>query len=316
MQSTARWKLTVAACSIASVATSTCILLWRWRTPRRSKNGVELEVCCDSVSGAVEAAKAGAARVELCATASLKDGGLTPSAGAIAAAIDGVRAAGNGNTTLHVLIRPRAGGFFYSPEEVGEMTIDVDYAVTAGADGVVIGCLLQSGCIDHDSTSKLVRTARRAAYRRLRPVEVTFHRACDAIPGPSDDASQRLLAQELHALGIDRILTSGRASTAEEGRHAIAALNAIASPLGITTCCASGVGMSNASLLVGETGVRQLHAGSSVSGKSCDRQQLVATAGGEPSGLFAAPPGSDVMVSQVKVASFREMLSNLSTSTA
>merc|ERR1712100_597823 len=188
------------------------------------------------------------------------------------------------------------------------MSIDVERAVAAGADGVVIGCLLPSGYIDITSTRHLVRIARRAAYWRLRPVEVTFHRACDAIAGPTRPEQVAMLARELHSLGIDRILTSGCKATALEGRHAIAALNAEAQPLGITICCASGVNADNACQLVNETGVRQLHAGSSVSGKSDLRHQLVCAGGGQAGELFAAPLGSDVVVLKEKVAALLEKL--------
>ena len=59
-----------------------------------------VEVCVDSVESAVAAEKGGAARVELCCA--LLEGGLTPSAGAIALARKSLRIG------LNVIVRPPA----------------------------------------------------------------------------------------------------------------------------------------------------------------------------------------------------------------
>ena len=83
-------------------------------------------------TSAVAAAKGGASRVELCSN--VAEGGTTPSAGAIGAA---AAALGPYSTTLHVLVRPRAGDFVYDGLEIDEMRRDISAAATAGAHGVV-----------------------------------------------------------------------------------------------------------------------------------------------------------------------------------
>ncbi len=92
-----------------------------------------IEVCVDSVESAVAAENGGARRVELCCA--LLEGGLTPSAGAIALAR---KRLGIG---LNVIIRPRGGDFLYTDAEHDVMLRDVDKAKELGADGVVIGVL-------------------------------------------------------------------------------------------------------------------------------------------------------------------------------
>jgi len=73
--------------------------------------GVLVEVCTDSAAGAAAAEAAGAQRIELCA--SLVEGGVTPSAGAIALACRALNAA-----KLMVLVRPRGGDFVFDELEM------------------------------------------------------------------------------------------------------------------------------------------------------------------------------------------------------
>ena len=125
------------------------------------KASVVLEVCVDSVASAVAAEQGGTHRLELCAN--LAEGGVTPSAGMIAMVRKRV------GIPLHVLIRPRTGDFFYTPDEFDVMKRDIVLARQFGANGVAVGILTPDGNVDVLRTSELVGMAR--------PLSVTFHRA-------------------------------------------------------------------------------------------------------------------------------------------
>jgi copper homeostasis protein len=154
-----------------------------------------VEVCVDSVESAVAAEKGGAQRVELCCA--LLEGGLTPSAGAIALARKSI------GIGLHVIVRPRGGDFLYTEAEHEVMLRDVDTAKALGADGVVIGVLTAAGEVDRARTRELLE--------RARPMSVTFHRAFDMTRDPF------AALDALAALGVDRVLTSGQEESAMEG---------------------------------------------------------------------------------------------------
>ena len=64
---------------------------------------MNFEICTENLSGAQLAAQFKAKRIELCSAISL--GGLTPSYGNIEQCVE------YGKVDVHVLIRPRAGGF-------------------------------------------------------------------------------------------------------------------------------------------------------------------------------------------------------------
>ena len=163
---------------------------------------MKIEICIDSVEGAVAAAKGGADRVELCDN--LLEGGTTPSAGAIK------RARALAEIGLMVIIRPRGGDFLYSQPEFEVMREDVRMAKEFGADGVVIGCLRADGRVDPERTARLIEDAR--------PLSVTFHRAFDVCVDPCE------ALEDLVQLGVDRVLTSGQEASAYEGMDLIAAL--------------------------------------------------------------------------------------------
>lgn len=169
-----------------------------------------LEIAVQDPDGARAAIAAGADRLELCT--GLSTGGLTPSPGLVAAVVD---AAGPGR--VHVLVRPREGGFVYSAAEVDVMVRDVESlahgaANGSGVAGVVVGALLPGGALDMAATGRMVAAAG--------GLEVTFHRAIDVCPDPAE------VVEGLLELGIARVLTSGCASRSIEGIDVIAALAA------------------------------------------------------------------------------------------
>jgi copper homeostasis protein len=200
-----------------------------------SGRGVILEVCVESAEGAAAARRGGADRVELCCA--LCEGGLTPSAGALALAREtGVE--------LVILVRPRPGDFLYSADEYDVLRRDVLYAREAGAAGVALGILRAGGEVDVERTAELVELAR--------PLQVTFHRAFDAAREP------RRVLEELIAAGTDRVLTSGGARSAPEGSRRIRELVEQAAGR-IAIVAAGGIREHNARRLVEETGVREVH---------------------------------------------------------
>ncbi len=169
-----------------------------------------LEFAVQDAAGARIAAEVGASRVELCAALG-STGGLTPSIGAVSQSVET-------GIPVHVLVRPRAGGFVYSDEECSLIEADVRAALRAGASGVVVGALTPGGKIDARALVRFVAAAREEAPDR----DVTFHRALDtalAAGVPVED-----LLATLSDLGVDRVLTSGGALDCRAGLPVLRAL--------------------------------------------------------------------------------------------
>lgn len=197
---------------------------------------VLVEACIDSALGARRAVAAGARRLELCS--GLVEGGLTPSYGLMRQVREEI------STPIHVLIRPRGGDFLYETDEIATMVADIGAARQLGMAGVVIGALRHDGRIDEAVTRTLVDAAR--------PMAVTFHRAFDLALGPIE------ALEALVRLGIERVLTSGQAPTAELG---IPVLREMAgwSNGQVTVLAGGGITEKNAANIVRETGVREIH---------------------------------------------------------
>jgi copper homeostasis protein len=153
------------------------------------------------------------------------------------------QAAGCGVPVL-AMIRPRAGDFVWSEPEVRQMEADIAAARNAGLAGVVLGASLPDGRLDSATLARLLQAAR--------GMDCTLHRCFDLVP----DLGQAL--ETAISLGFRRILTSGGALRAIEGKAQIAALVAQARGR-LSVMPGSGVTADNAPGLVA-LGVTELHA--------------------------------------------------------
>jgi|SRR5436190_6326898 len=197
---------------------------------------MRIEICVDSAAGAFAAERGGADRVELCDN--LLEGGTTPSAGSIKVTRRSLKIG------LQVIIRPRGGDFLYDDNEIEVMGEDIRTAKDLGADGVVIGCLTAEGDIDRTLTQQLISLAR--------PLNVTFHRAFDMCRDP-----QKSL-EDLIALGIDRVLTSGLDASCLEGMDLIAGLQKQAAGR-IIVMPGGGITSRNIQRIIDGTDVNEVH---------------------------------------------------------
>lgn len=199
-----------------------------------------VEIAVQDRAGVRIALDADADRVELCSALGM--GGLTPSAALISAAVaEATEHARDG--FVHVLVRPRGGGFVYAPDEVDLTVADIRFAREAGAAGVVVGALDEVGAVDASAISRFVEAAD--------GLEVTFHRAIDIVPDPLG-ALERLVG-----LGVRRILTSGGEARSIDGVGMLAALSAEASGR-IQVMAGGGVTVPDI-LAIAATGVDAVH---------------------------------------------------------
>ncbi|WP_298461017.1 copper homeostasis protein CutC [uncultured Cellulomonas sp.] len=163
---------------------------------------VAVEIAVQDAAGARVALAAGADRVELCTALGLT-GGLTPTTARVAQVV----AVG---LPVHVLVRPRPGGFVHDDEERRLVIAEVRDALAAGASGVVVGALTPGRRVDVPLVAQVVAAAVGA--------DVTFHRAFDVV----DDRARALDA--LADLGVVRVLTSGGAPAAGDAVPELRAL--------------------------------------------------------------------------------------------
>jgi copper homeostasis protein len=197
---------------------------------------VLVEACVDAIDAAIEAERGGAGRIELCGE--LLQGGVTPSAGLIGSVRDRL------TIPLFVLIRPRTGDFHYSADERDVMLRDIALAKSLGADGVVFGALTADGCVDVEIMRELIDAAR--------PMQVTFHRAFDFA------RDQEAAIDALLSLGVDRVLTSGGASSALEGATRLRDLQDRAGNR-LTILAGGSITASNVGEVVRASGLREVH---------------------------------------------------------
>jgi copper homeostasis protein len=196
-----------------------------------------IELLAGSADDCLAARRVGADRVEL--NSGLSVGGLTPTVGTTRLAKE------KGGLPVMAMLRPRAGGFCYSPLERETMALDGRELVEAGADGLVFGILRSDGSVDELACSALMA----AVPCR----EWVFHRAFDLVPEPFE------ALETLIALGFRRVLTKGQANSFEEGEALLLELREKAA--GRIEILVPGVRPHNVRRIVRTDGFDQIHLG-------------------------------------------------------
>ena len=109
---------------------------------------MKVEICVDNLESVITANQFPIDRIELCSA--LAVGGLTPNLGFIQ------QAQHISTIPLALMIRPRAGDFLYSEDEIQVMLNDIATAKQLGIQAVVLGALSANGEIDLATTERLV----------------------------------------------------------------------------------------------------------------------------------------------------------------
>ena len=203
------------------------------------KKQTVIEICCGSYHDALEAYRGGVNRLEL--NSALVVGGLTPTTATlklIKAEIPQLK--------VICMVRPRGAGFCYTEEEFRVMEAECRELLEAGADGIAFGCLREDATLDYEKNKSLLSLVK--SYNR----EVVFHRAFDCVSNPFE------VMEQLIALGIDRVLTSGLRAKAMDGIETIRQLQERYGNQ-IEILAGSGMNASNAKRMMEETGIHQIH---------------------------------------------------------
>jgi copper homeostasis protein len=200
-----------------------------------------LEICVETVAAALAAEQGGADRLESCVD--LAVGGTSPPQELLRATCSAVR------IPVIALIRPRAGDFRYTANELERMRRQLDAAREAGARGVALGVLDREGRPAADALGPLVERARAGASGSF---QLCFHRAFDGI------TDKRAALEQLVALGFQRVLTSGGPPRAADGLATLRELVQHAAGR-IAIMPGGGVRAADARRIVDHTQCRELH---------------------------------------------------------
>jgi copper homeostasis protein len=194
-----------------------------------------LEVCVDSPAGLAAAIAGGADRIELCSALEL--GGLTPTSGLVGqASVSPV--------PIYAMVRPRPGNFVFDEADIDAMLREIDVMRAAGLAGVVFGANLTSGQLDYTTLERLIR--------QCSGLGVTLHRAFDLVPDLAEAVNMAI------DLGFERILTSGRSSTALAGIDDLEATFELAARR-IKIMPGSGVNIGNIDTLRNRIPLEEIH---------------------------------------------------------
>ena len=210
--------------------------LWSYADCRNDR--IIIESCCTTLEDALSAQRRGADRIEFCTDLSV--GGVTPPRELIKEVVEALK------IPVNVLIRDaRQLDFVYDEAAMQRMMADIEYGKSVGAAGIVVGALTPDGAIDVAAMRRLMAAAS--------PLPVTFHRAFDVCTQDPFDALETVIG-----LGCTRLLTSGMAPTAWDGRALLKQLVVRAGDR-LILLIGRGVTPANIKSLAAETGAREFH---------------------------------------------------------
>jgi copper homeostasis protein len=201
-----------------------------------SKQKIQVEVVAYNLESVRIAEQCGVSRIELCMNE--PEGGTSPGLELLKM----VKA--ECQIPVYVMVRPREGNFVFNTGEVRQMLDEIRLYKSAGANGIVSGCLDENENIDTTLLRQLVSAAA--------PLPFTFHRAFDFTKDPS------AALEQLIACGCTRVLTSGQKPTAPEGAALIRSLVEQAKDK-IIILPGSGINAQNVNALLKTTGCREIH---------------------------------------------------------
>jgi len=156
------------------------------------------------------------------------------------------------------LVRRRSGDFVFSAADIDAMRADIEAMRAGGLAGVVIGASRPDGRLDVKALQVLVEVGR--------GLSLTLHRAIDLVP---DWREAIELAIEL---GFDRILTSGGAANALDGKQRIGELLRLAGNR-ITVMAGAHITPANARELMTALPLGEVH--SSCAGETPMQQRAI-----------------------------------------
>lgn len=210
-----------------------------------------LEIACFGLAAAKIAQEAGADRIELCIDKTA--GGISPDFDLITQARQII------HIPLYVMIRPRAGDFVYTSQEIGNMLDTIAFCKQIGIDGCVWGVLDASGNIDFAVNQELMQAAN--------GLSCTFHRAFDGI----EDKTTAL--QQLIELGFEQVLTAGGVGNAEEFTDMLSSLIQQAENK-IVVMPGGGIRSTNLPALHAKVQAKAYHSAAIIDGEVPDSEEI------------------------------------------
>lgn len=157
-----------------------------------------LEIAVTSHEDAIVAEQGSADSIEI--SQNLTAGGLTPPLDLVR------RTRATVSLDIHVIVRPHARDFIYTPTEVAQILHDTEALAKIGINGIVFGAHTADGKLD----IALIEQVKQAANG----LPITVHRALDSCANPES-------ALEALKGVVPRVLTSGPAANAWAGRDGL-----------------------------------------------------------------------------------------------
>lgn len=171
-----------------------------------------LEIIVQNRKEAIMAEKFGADRVEL--VSAMREGGLTPSYGAIKQVLNSV------SIPVQVMIRPHSYYYNYGKSDMEIITDDIKKVLELGGNRIVFGTLTEGKKVNEKNLEKIINISSE--------LDITFHRAFEDILFQHE--AYKTLSK--YKKNVKRILTSAGAVGCVEGKYKLRELVKLSQKIG------------------------------------------------------------------------------------